>query len=206
MTVHHRRLTTRKAIAVTIYLHGCDAWTSLCRQLPDLPALVNERLMKLRFPFNTSRHVTVISAYVPTLTSSDEARDAYHEETQRSHEGCPPPLPLPPSDKLILLGDINARVGTDCKNWKGVLRPHGTVKLDSNGLMLLSFCAENDLTITNTLFRQADKYRTKWMHKDRNSGIGLTMSSVAAETSVTSESPQQCGVGRGEGERGRVLE
>ena len=26
--------------------------------------------------------------------------------------------------------------------------------------MLLSFCAEKDLTITNTLFRQADKYKT----------------------------------------------
>ena len=30
--------------------------------------------------------------------------------------------------------------------------------------MLLSFCAKNDLTITNTLFRQADKYKTRWMH------------------------------------------
>ena len=62
---------------------------------------------------------------------------------------------VPQSDKLILLGDSSARVGTDCNNWKGV--PHGTGKLNSNGLMLLSLCAENDLTITNTLFRQADK-------------------------------------------------
>ena len=30
--------------------------------------------------------------------------------------------------------------------------------------MLLSFCAENNLTITNTLFHQADKYKTTWMH------------------------------------------
>ena len=29
--------------------------------------------------------------------------------------------------------------------------------------MSLSFCAESDLTITNTLFRQADKYKTTWM-------------------------------------------
>ena len=77
---------------------------------------------------------------------------------------------VPPSDKLILLGDFNARVGTDCNNWKGVLGPHGTGKLNSNGLVLLSFCAENDLTITNTLFRQADKYKTTCT-PDRNSGI-----------------------------------
>ena len=29
---------------------------------------------------NPSRHVTVISAYAPTLTSSDEAKDAFYEE------------------------------------------------------------------------------------------------------------------------------
>ena len=74
------------------------------------------------------------------------------------------PPPPTSSDKFILLGDFNARVGTDCNNWKGVLGPHGTGKLNSNGLMSLSFCAENDLTITNTLFRQADKYKTTWMH------------------------------------------
>ena len=58
----------------------------------------------------------------------------------------------------------NARVGTDCNNWKVVLGPHYTGKLNSNGLLLLCFCAENDLTITNTMFRQADKYKTTWMH------------------------------------------
>ena len=71
---------------------------------------------------------------------------------------------VPQSDKLLLLGDFSARVGTDCNNWKGVLGHHGTGKLNTNGLMLLSACAENDLTITNTLFRQADKYKTTWMH------------------------------------------
>ena len=34
----------------------------------------------------------------------------------------------------------------------------------SNGLVLLSFCAENELSITITLFRQADKHKTTWMH------------------------------------------
>ena len=133
-------------------LHGVGLAikTSLCRQLPDLPTLVSERLMKLRLPLNPSRHVTVISAYAPTLTSSEELNALVKY--------------VPQSDKLILLEDFSARVGTDCNNWKGVLRPHGTGKLNSNGLMLLSICAENDLTITNTLFRQADKYKTAWMH------------------------------------------
>ena len=125
--------------------------------------------MKLHFPLNTSRHVTVISAYVPLLTSSDAAKDAFYEELNALVKDAPLPLPPPPSphpasDKLILLRDFNARVGPGCNNWKGVLGPHATGKLNSNGFMLLSFCAENDLTVTNTLFHQADKYKTTWMH------------------------------------------
>ena len=102
--------------------------------------------------------MSVMSAYAPTLTSSDEAKDAFYEELNALVKD------VPQSDKLILLGDFNARVGTYCNNWKGVLGPRGTGKQNSKGLMLLSFCAENDLTINNTLFRQADKYKTTWMH------------------------------------------
>ena len=111
---------------------GLAIKTSLSRQLPELPTPVSERLMKLRFRLNPFRHVTVISAYAPTLTSSDEAKDAFYEKLNAVMKG------VPPSDKLILLGDFSARVGTDCNNWKGVLGPHGTGKLNSNGLMLLS--------------------------------------------------------------------
>ena len=36
--------------------------------------------------------------------------------------------------------------------------------MNSNGLLLLSKCAEHELCITNTVFRQADKFKTTWMH------------------------------------------
>ena len=132
--------------------------TSLMRQIPDLPTCINERLMKLRFPLNPHRHVTIICAYAPTLTSSDEIKDSFYSDLDHLLKTTPR------SDKLLLLGDFNARVGTDFKNWNRVLGHHGTGKMNSNGQRLLSLCAENDLTITNTLFRQANKYKTTWMH------------------------------------------
>ncbi|KAL8612440.1 hypothetical protein ACOMHN_058568 [Nucella lapillus] len=137
---------------------GLAIKSTLLRQLPDLHTAINERLMNLRFSMNRSRHVTVISAYAPTLTSSDEAKDTFYEELNTLVKATHP------EDKLILLGDFNARVGMDSASWKGVLGPHGTGKIHSNGLLLLGLCAENDLTITNTLFRQADKYKATWMH------------------------------------------
>ena len=41
--------------------------------------------------------------------------------------------------------------------WEGVIGPHGTGNMNSNGLRLLSLCSEDNLTITNTLFKLPDK-------------------------------------------------
>ncbi|XP_076028443.1 uncharacterized protein LOC143017538 [Oratosquilla oratoria] len=137
---------------------GLAIKSSLLKQLPDLPTSINERLMKIRFPLDRSRYATIIRAYAPTLTSSDEAKEAFYEELNTLVKD------VPPSDKLFLLGDFNARVGANYNNWNGVLGLHGIGRLNSNGLMLLSMCAENQLAITNTMFRQADKYKTTWLH------------------------------------------
>ncbi|XP_076068327.1 uncharacterized protein LOC143040778 [Oratosquilla oratoria] len=137
---------------------GLAIKTSLLKQLPDLPSPINERLMKIRFLLDRSRHATIISAYAPTLTSSDEAKEAFYEELNTLVKD------VPPSDKLFLLGDFNARVGANYNNWNGVLGLHGIGRLNSNGLMLLSVCAEIQLAITNSMFRQVDKYKTTWLH------------------------------------------
>ncbi|BHF85610.1 hypothetical protein SprV_1002877900 [Sparganum proliferum] len=56
------------------------------------------------------------------------------------------------ADKLVVLGDFNARVGTDDAAWKGVLGPHDRRDSNDNGLLLLRTCAEHRLILTNTLF------------------------------------------------------
>ncbi|KAL8571483.1 hypothetical protein ACOMHN_001245 [Nucella lapillus] len=45
---------------------GLAIRSNLLQQLPGIPTAINKRLMKLRFPLNTSRNITVISAYAPT--------------------------------------------------------------------------------------------------------------------------------------------
>ncbi len=102
--------------------------------------------------------MTIISAYAPTLTSPDDVKECFYEDLNQLIKSTPT------SDKLIILGDFNARVGKDSANWRGVMGKHGVGKLNSNGMLLLSTCAEHNLCITNTIFQLSDKYKTTWMH------------------------------------------
>ena len=59
---------------------------------------------------------------------------------------------VPVKDKLLILMDVNVRVGNNQLAWPEVLDTHGHGKENSNGLLLLSLCAEENLVITNTIF------------------------------------------------------
>ncbi|BHF59054.1 hypothetical protein SprV_0100200900 [Sparganum proliferum] len=49
-------------------------------RLPDLPQSINDRLMNLCLPLRRDKFVTIISAYAPTTTSSDEMKTKFYED------------------------------------------------------------------------------------------------------------------------------
>ena len=140
------------------HLHGVGfaIKNSLLLKLTESPVGVSERLMTLRIPLAKCRYVTLVSAYAPTLPSNDEEKDRFYQALDGilSH--------ISRSDKIMLLGDFNARVRKNLQNWNGMIGAHGIGKVNPNGMRLLSLCAEHDLTITNTVFQQKNKYKASW--------------------------------------------
>ena len=130
----------------------------LVSKLSGLPKGINDRLMTLRLPLSGKRHATIVSAYAPTMTNPDEVKDKFYDDLDSVISAAPR------TDKLILLGDFNARVGTDHQTWEGVIGSEGVGKCNSNGLLLLRKCAEHELMITNTVFRLPTRRKTTWMH------------------------------------------
>lgn len=126
--------------------------------LDQLPVGINERLMTLRLKLMNNQRATVISAYAPTLKSDDEQKEAFYKQLDELLSK------IHRSDKIILLGDFNARVGRDSTLWAGTIGKEGVGNCNSNGTLLLTKCSEHDLVITNTLFRQKDKFKTTWQH------------------------------------------
>lgn len=130
----------------------------LVPHLDELPSGINERLMSLRLKLTNNQRVTVISAYAPTLTCEDDEKEAFYCQLDTLLTR------VPQADKIILLGDFNARVGRDPAPWPKVIGKEGVGKCNSNGTLLLTICSEHNLVITNTLFRQKDKFKTSWQH------------------------------------------
>ena len=133
--------------------------TALVGKLAGPPNGVNDRLMTMKLPLSFGRkHLTIISAYAPTLTNSDEVKFKFYEELHSAFAA------VPKADKLIILGGFNARVGFDNVSWDGVIGEYGVGHCNSNGLLLLQTCAEHELLIINTVFRLPTRNRTSWMH------------------------------------------
>jgi len=141
-------------------IHGVGFAVSnkLNRCLVEAPKVISERLMMLRLPLTRGKHVTFISAYAPTLASDDREKDAFYGALALALSQ------VPNEDKLVLLGDFNARVGTSAAAWDGAIGVHGVGKMNENGFRLLSICSEFELVVTNTIFKMKNKYKTTWQH------------------------------------------
>nr|VZH90164.1 unnamed protein product [Spirometra erinaceieuropaei] len=90
--------------------------------------------------------------------ASDAVRDKFYEDLHALL------ATVSMVDKLIVLGDFNARVGTDHTAWRGVLGPHGLRGSKDNGLLLLRTCTEHRLILTNTFFCLPEREKTTWRH------------------------------------------
>nr|VZI15314.1 unnamed protein product [Spirometra erinaceieuropaei] len=105
-----------------------------------------------------SSSATLLETTSSQLASPDAARKKVYEDLHNFLET------VPKADRLIVLGDFNARVGTDLAACRGVLGPHGLHGSNDNGLFLLRTCAEQRLILTNTYFRPPTRENVTWLH------------------------------------------
>ena len=74
-------------------------------KLTEMPRPVSGRIMTMGLPLSKDNFVTIISVYAPTMTNPDENKDAFYNKLASVLSG------IPRTDKLLLIGDFNARIG-----------------------------------------------------------------------------------------------
>ena len=105
-------------------------------------------------PFN----ITVIQVYALSSKAEEAEVEQFYEDVQGLLE-----LP-PPKDILFIIGDWNAKVGS--QEIPGVTGKFGLGVQNEAGQRLTEFCQENTLVIANTFFQQHKRRLYTWTSPD----------------------------------------
>ena len=101
-------------------------------------------------PFN----ITVIQVYAPTSNAEAAEVERFYEDLQDLLELTPK------KDILFILGDWNAKVGS--QETTGIIGKFGLGIRNEAEQRLIEFCRENALVIANTLFQQHKRRLYTW--------------------------------------------
>ena len=129
--------------------------TNIANKPESLPVGHSDRLMSSARQQVRYTH-PLISAHAPTLQADSKTKDAFCSELSSLIKR------ICKSDKIVIMGDFNARVGKGHTTWPGVLGRHGIGNCNDNGLLLIELCAEHALAITNTVFQKKARLKTTW--------------------------------------------
>ena len=86
---------------------------------------INSRLMKIRL---REKHIntTIIQCYAPTNNSEEESKEAFYEQLQAELENTPG------HEMKIVIGDLNAKVGSDNTNYERAMGKEGCGSMNNN--------------------------------------------------------------------------
>ena len=107
-------------------------------------SLKNNRMISVCFqgkPFS----ITVLQVYAPTSNAEEAEVERFYEDLQDLLELTPP------KDLLFIIGDWNAKVGS--QETPGVAGKSGLGIQNEAGQRLIKFCQGNALVIANTLLQ-----------------------------------------------------
>jgi len=101
---------------------------------------------------NESTHF--ISVYAPNISKKRETREKFYEELQTVVDS------IKAQDKIIIMGDLNARIGNEPLG--GTTQRFNEETVNDSGDMLKMICALNKMRINNTFFDHDISYKYTW--------------------------------------------
>ena len=100
---------------------------------------------------------TIVQCYTPTHEATVEEKEAFYGLLQVT-------LHIKrQSDILILMGDLNAKIGNINLGLKNVMGRHGLGTRNENGDMFIDLCVNCNLVIGGSLFPHKDIHKITWV-------------------------------------------
>ena len=104
---------------------------------------ISSRLMWVRMRFGADSWVFV-SAYGPGSEKTAEETEVFWDELRTCVQG------FRASERVVVLGDLNARVG--CCAIPGIIGNFGVNGVNANGEKMIEMCGECEMAVGNTFF------------------------------------------------------
>ena len=122
---------------------------------------ISERMIRARFH---SKHckLTVIQCYAPTNDAEEEDKEDLYEQLEQTVSK------VPIHDMLWIIGDMNAKVGTDNTGRERAMGIHGCGIMNNNGERLTDFCLDNNCLVGGTVFPHKDIHKLTWKSPDNH--------------------------------------
>lgn len=116
---------------------------------------ISPRIITARFN-SRSRKTTIIQVYAPTEVSDVEKKREFYSMLQSTFAS------IKKGDIKILMGDLNAQIGSSNANIEHVMGKHGLGNINENGDLLVDFCNTNSLVIGNSIFPHKRHHKVTW--------------------------------------------
>ena len=118
-----------------------------------------DRMIRVRF-FSKHIKMTIIQCYAPTNEARMEEKEKFYDDLDGEIKRTPK------HDMLLVMGDMNAKIGSDNFGYEQNMGKHGCGEQNENGGMFCDLCQENDLVIGGSLFKHKDIHKTTWISPD----------------------------------------
>ena len=92
--------------------------------------------------------------------SDKEDKEDWYEQLQQAA------AKVPQHDMLLIIGDMNAKVGYDNSNCERAMGKHGCGVMNDNGERLVDYCLNNNYVIGGTILAHRDIHKLTWKSPD----------------------------------------
>lgn len=116
---------------------------------------VSSRTIKTRF-HNKVQRVTVIQCYTTANDAQEDCKNAFYERLQAEIDK------QAKRDVALLMGDFNAKIGSDNTGQEQSMGKHGLVEMNENGEVFSDFCAFNNMIIGRSVYPHKRVYKVTW--------------------------------------------
>ena len=122
---------------------------------------VSSRIITAKFATKKSNiNLNVIQCYAPTNDAEEEKKDAFYQQLQAVLDKSRN------RDITLLMGDLNAKIGSDNTGHEEVMGMEGLGKMNDNGERFTDLCSLNQLVIGGSIFMHKRIHKATWRSPD----------------------------------------